>query len=393
MRSKRFSSNSGRKLRVAWRTPHYVKSLAVSVFYAVFGLALTFACCAQSKTAEMETAATQFRGESSCSSSYCHGGAGEKHDQCIRWSKFDVHTRSYATLTLARSARIADVLHIADPVQSARCTVCHAPFQTIATNDALRKILDPAAGVSCENCHGAAQNWLLSHTRSDFTHQDRVNAGMRDLNNLYVRANTCVACHQNVDADILQAGHPELIFELDGQAVAEPKHWREGTNWSGPMTWLVGQLAALREMQWQMSLEKVPTESESNKCAALKWVIAPAGMHASTGGMPPELAIKVEKGFDITDPAGRHRLLDHYAATGTTFRDATISRALHARRAERLVLALDRLVAGLNDDSLTKRLDAPLNKLFKDAQSLPDFDPKIFADDLDGFQKVLSVNP
>ena len=77
---------------------------------------------------------------------------------------------------------------------------------------------------------------------------------MRDLQNLYVRANTCVACHQNVDTDILKAGHPELIFELDGQSVAEPKHWSAEKNGNGAQVWLVGQAVALREMSWQLYL-------------------------------------------------------------------------------------------------------------------------------------------
>src|SRR6185437_13041129 len=104
-----------------------------------------------------------------------------------------------------------------------------------------------------ESCHGRAENWIRSHTRTDFTHMDRVHAGMRDLQNIYVRANSCVACHQNVDADLLQAGHPELIFELDGQLVSQPRHWREKSGWSGPQTWLVGQAVALREMSWYVA--------------------------------------------------------------------------------------------------------------------------------------------
>ncbi|HZQ47764.1 MAG TPA: multiheme c-type cytochrome, partial [Verrucomicrobiae bacterium] len=171
------------------------------------------ACPARAQT----NSTPMFLGEASCSSSSCHGGAGEKRDQCIIWSKRDFHSRSYATLTMARSARIADSLKISDPARNPRCTVCHAPFLDVPARE-LSKAIDPALGVSCESCHGRAENWLRSHTRPDFTHQDRIHAGMRDLENLYVRANSCVACHQNVDADLLQAGHPELIFELDGQA-------------------------------------------------------------------------------------------------------------------------------------------------------------------------------
>jgi cytochrome c peroxidase len=80
-------------------------------------------------------------------------------------------------------------------------------------------------GVSCESCHGPAENWLRSHTRHDYTRADRTASGMRDLQNLYVRANTCVACHQSFPNRCSRPGIPELIFELDGQSVAEPKHW------------------------------------------------------------------------------------------------------------------------------------------------------------------------
>ena len=100
--------------------------------------------------------------------------------------------------------------------------------------------------------------WLRGHTRKDWTYATRVGAGMRDLRNFYVRANTCVACHQNLDADLLAAGHPELTFELDGQSVAEPKHWRDEDPWSGPRAWLVGQAVALREMSWALANSETP---------------------------------------------------------------------------------------------------------------------------------------
>src|SRR6185503_16716196 len=86
---------------------------------------------------------------------------------------------------------------------------------------------DQREGVSCESCHGAAEPWLRGHTRPDWTYATRVGAGMRDLKRFYVRANTCVACHQNVDGDIAAAGHPELFFELNTQSTNEPKHWHD----------------------------------------------------------------------------------------------------------------------------------------------------------------------
>src|SRR5207245_11646033 len=104
-------------------------------------------------------------------------------------------------------------------------TASNAPLQTVP-NELLSQGLAIGVGVSCESCHGRAEHWLRGHTRHDWSHADRVRAGMRDLRNLYVRANTCVACHQTLASDIRQAGHPELLFELDGQAVSQPKHLR-----------------------------------------------------------------------------------------------------------------------------------------------------------------------
>ena len=75
---------------------------------------------------------------------------------------------------------------------SARCTVCHSPFQSVAANR-LAPTAHPDEGVSCETCHGAAGGWLRGHTRTDWTYNTRVAAGMRDLRSLYVRATACAA--------------------------------------------------------------------------------------------------------------------------------------------------------------------------------------------------------
>ena len=156
---------------------------------------------------------TQFVGAAGCKSSSCHGGAGEKRSQFITWTRRDIHTRGYATLTNARSERMAAALKDSSvaATANARCTVCHSPFQMVAAQQA-QPTLDPAESISCESCHGAAGSWLRGHTRPDWSYATRVGAGMRDLKSLYVRANTCVACHQNLDDDIAAAGHPQLVF-------------------------------------------------------------------------------------------------------------------------------------------------------------------------------------
>src|SRR5436853_186098 len=74
--------------------------------------------------------AEQFVGSAGCKSSSCHGGAGEKRSQYITWTQQDFHSRAYAVLVNARSARMAETLQLNSATSSSRCTVCHSPFQT-----------------------------------------------------------------------------------------------------------------------------------------------------------------------------------------------------------------------------------------------------------------------
>ena len=382
--------------------------------YVPLGLLLLALCAGRGKLRAETNGAAMFLGEASCSSSSCHGGAGEKKDQCFIWANKDFHSKSYATLTMARSVRIAENAKVSDPTRDARCTVCHAPFLTVPAAE-LGKGIDPTLGVSCESCHGRAENWIRSHTRPDYTHADRVHAGMRDLENLYVRANGCVACHQNVDANLLQAGHPELIFELDGQLVTEPRHWREKSGWSGPQTWLVGQAVALREMSWYVArqdevktkiLEDRGLTKINDRWEALLWLIQAVGtvngVLPSDGGLTPEpTPMNAERAQKWADDVARaasaaqwtdemtRRCLAKLGGAAADFRQKKVARAEQGRRAERLVLALDRLVMGLKDAAAAKRLDEPLNRLFKDAQSLPDFDPEQFAGDLEKLREAI----
>ncbi len=346
----------------------------------------------------------KFLGANSCASTSCHGGGGAKQNQFLTWSLKDFHSqRPTATLTTARSKQIAEALQIKDPTVDARCISCHAPLRDVP--ETLRsENFKVSEGVSCESCHGPAENWLRSHTRTDYTRADRTAAGMRDLQNLYVRANTCVACHQVVSQPLLQAGHPELIFELDGQSIAEPKHWQEATNWNGAQAWFVGQAVALREMSWQLANGKAPTENEINRWAALGWLLQTATLNSNVKTSPPITpaeAIKVagssqndsnEMARDFaaanwTDEMTR-KMLSALAGSSASFRDASISQALQARRAERLVLALDRLLAAENNH----KADAELNLLFKLAQSIPDFDSKQFAAALEKFSAALDLH-
>jgi hypothetical protein len=335
----------------------------------------------------------KFVGAVGCRSSSCHGGAGEKRNQYITWSQKDFHTRAYAILLDARSARIGEAVGIAQPQSSARCTVCHSPFQSVAQTR-LTSTARPDEGVSCESCHGAAEPWLRGHTRTDWTYATRVAAGMHDLRNLYVRANACVACHQNVDADILKAGHPELVFELDSQSVNEPKHWRDDGSGVGPRSWLTGQAVALREITWAL-IKSSPDERSQllDQENALVWLLDKTGFgndlskFSAFPGMQQsadEIAERAAKWNPTSDSL--MSMLQTLAACGSEFQATSGSRQNLFYRALRVTLALERLSVALD---LSPKIEKELNALRSDVQRHYDFDVTAFAEHLQALRAKL----
>jgi hypothetical protein len=212
-----------------------------------------------------------------------------------------------------------------------------------------------------------------------------------------------VACHQNIDNDLEQAGHPELIFELDGQAVTQPRHWNRSEDKPGPQIWLVGQAVALREMCSQLAREKSANEKLAARSAGLFWLVQTASrterqwpqVEPNAFGLTAEQLDKVHR---WSDAFAKHiaelrwseeltrKCLALLAGTRGAFGDTNIAAPLHARRAERLVLALDRLLTGLSSPAA----DPALDRLFEEAQSLPDFNPDRFADNLNAFHTGVS---
>ena len=347
-----------------------------------------------------------FVGSIGCKSSSCHGGAGPKRSQYFTWSRQDFHTKAYAVLLNSRSERIAEGLGIAAAQSSARCTVCHSPLQSVAPNR-LTRTVHPDEGVSCETCHGAAGGWLRGHTRTDWTYNTRVAAGMRDLRNLYVRANACVACHQNLAPEILKAGHPDLFFELDGQSVAEPKHWKDEEPWSGLREWLTGQAVALREMSWALAGDPQNDAFSIARWNGLAWLCAtatsagsipsPVSQPSNTPGMSDFTSMQTQADTlarrastsNWSDSSARS-LLAALAAMDAEFTAKGTANPLLGQRAKRLVLALDRLANALGQNrGAPLKVDPELNQLFQDVKSLDAFDASAFAGHLRAFRDAL----
>jgi hypothetical protein len=363
-----------------------VRQLSLGLL-ALFLAGATYAA-EQTATATREA---KFIGAVGCKSSSCHGGAGEKRSQYITWTRQDFHSRSYAILTTARSARMAEALGLAEASTSARCTTCHSPFQAVAPAR-LASGADPREGVSCESCHGAAETWLRGHTRPDWTYPNRIGAGMHDLRSFYVRANTCIACHQNLDSALIAAGHPESFFEMDSQSTAEPKHWRDPEG-SGVRAWLVGQAVALREVSWRLTSNPAETETFMqwnalawlmNKITASDRTLLP--IEPAAAAAHPELFARVQRqadglarraatqNFDGTFAARLRRELA--ASDGDFLETSATPRTLLFRRGQRLMLALRCLTNAVGGRA------NELELLQSDIRSLPEFDPARFADHL-----------
>src|SRR3954454_11671335 len=176
-----------------------------------------------------QPASRGYIGAGGCASSNCHGAtsaapAAENRilgNEYATWSVSDKHARAYKALEEARGKRMAEILGIADATRDKRCVVCHA----VGSPDKSR-----SDGVACEACHGPAEGWLGPHTKPD-SHDASVRAGMTDTKKLDIRAKTCLACHlgaagQDVDHELIAAGHPDLAFELDTFTAAQPAHHR-----------------------------------------------------------------------------------------------------------------------------------------------------------------------
>jgi hypothetical protein len=161
---------------------------------------------------------------------------------------------------LRRASRLPD--GSTDDTMYARCAQCHDPLglatssnpsgeagrrpgEGLLLSDAANsQTLTPAPpqrergqiherGIGCESCHGSARQWLTVHYERDITREQLAERGMIDTKNLLVRARQCASCHvgsagQDMNHDMIAAGHPPLRFELASyEALIPKKHWND----------------------------------------------------------------------------------------------------------------------------------------------------------------------
>ena len=340
----------------------------------------------------------KFTGTPSCASSSCHGG-GTGRNEWIIYERKDRHAVSYGILGKGTSQRIAETLGIVgDPGKAAQCNVCHAPLQGVPAE---RLTKDAAAdrAVSCESCHGPAENWLRFHTRPDVNYQQIVSAGLRDLNDLYGRANACIACHLNLDESIRAAGHPELYFELDGQCLAEPPHYVDARPSLGPRSWLTGQAAALREMSWKLTAKR--DERLVARWKGLVWLLRKTDAGKKELPESEDFAAMQSAADRLARNAahatwtaeGVAKLLGEYVSLHAEFADPKANRTELQRRAEVLVPAIDRLWYAMKKAGNVADpagFEAALDSANLLAHEHEDFEPARFAAALEQLQSAFA---
>lgn len=234
-----------------------------------------------------------YEGDGSCSAAACHGSDDAKtqsgqpigNELTIFQSKGeegDPHSRSWKMLANAESKAIAAKLKIEDAQKSSRCLSCHALEAPEAQRGAK---FDITSGNSCESCHGPAQKWIEPHAKAGWAAAERSKLGTKalisthgllDTSDLVLRAEMCVACHLQIDQELLNAAHPPLRFEMYGYNSyffdkTYTPHWDEpkGVGITAKQ-WAIGQAVALASAKQQAGGAELVAIYEQGSAVAAK---------------------------------------------------------------------------------------------------------------------------
>ena len=213
-----------------------------------------------------------FAGSMSCTGRGCHGAItpnvkGIGQNEFTTWVRHDPHARAYHILTEPRAKQMAENLAVLNggkkinAHEDPKCLVCHStPEYATGTTPELRAL--QSHGISCETCHGAAEKkgagWLEAHTTKQWRDRSpagKEKAGMKVLSDTRGLAQACIGCHvgsptQDLNHDLMAAGHPRLVFELGTYYANLPKHWREDKYKADPTyeakLWAMGRVESAR---------------------------------------------------------------------------------------------------------------------------------------------------
>ena len=146
---------------------------------------------------------------------------GRCHVQQLRWWTNDPHSRAADPLRQGRAEAmaIARAYGVADNDVARGTETCMWCHGTIASSPSRRV----RVGVGCQQCHGAAADYLEAHETADYAQS--LALGLTDLRDAATQAGTCAGCHYITDPGLIDAGHPSGA-EFDVVAAkARMMHW------------------------------------------------------------------------------------------------------------------------------------------------------------------------
>ncbi|WP_245296998.1 MULTISPECIES: cytochrome c family protein [Rhodomicrobium] len=159
---------------------------------------------------------------------------GECHKQETEAWKGSHHFKTFRELPRNEKAKeIADKMGVRRIRSEGLCLNCH---YTVQQKDGKEEVV---AGISCESCHSAGQDWIKVHSEfSGKTEQSETKAekearwkladskGMIRPESLYALAKNCLGCHVVPQEDLVnKGGHPAgSAFELVSWSQGEVRH-------------------------------------------------------------------------------------------------------------------------------------------------------------------------
>jgi hypothetical protein len=186
-------------------------------------------------------AAPQHLGAATCASNQCHGNPRPTPNKSnilldeslrfdgtieVRGNFLVQHYKAYEVLKSAESKEMALRLGLPNAYEAKVCLDCHA--DNVPPEKRGKKFI-LEEGVSCEACHGGAENWIKSHAEENATHEDNLKRGLYATEDPVARAQMCLTCHYGNDKQfvphrVMAAGHPRLAFDV-AQFSDYINHW------------------------------------------------------------------------------------------------------------------------------------------------------------------------
>jgi hypothetical protein len=268
-------------------------------------------------------------GSMSCSGRGCHGKVaprGTEGSEYNTWANLDPHRNAFLALFDCRSESIRRNLgRELPPSEDPLCLSCHGQadspeaVRSLGTIDcessgSISLMIGPS-GVGCEDCHGAAGPWIDLHYREGWPERfPEAASTMRSLAPTVDRASVCLRCHvgsglaQEVNHDLIAAGHPRLNFELVSFSDRMPRHWDQeatederrglGLPERDPAgEWAIGQVASLRSTLDVLAARSDETaegpadppwpEFSEYACYSCHHALVDGGLHYSRGNGVP----------------------------------------------------------------------------------------------------------